>query len=146
NSIKMTDIGVDDNLQLIDIAYPFRDNLEDLRKSTSRCVYTLGGAVVSWKSSKQTVNTRSTMEAEFVALDKAAEEAEWLRSFLEGIPLWPKPVTVTADLLRNGIISIDYVKSKENIADPLTKGLCREIVGSLDHSMDEITRSMAMKD
>ncbi|GJS75595.1 hypothetical protein Tco_0725476 [Tanacetum coccineum] len=41
NSIKMTDIGVDDNLQLIDfseeddylIAYPFRDNLEDLRLS-----------------------------------------------------------------------------------------------------------------
>ncbi|GJS31234.1 hypothetical protein Tco_0491854 [Tanacetum coccineum] len=32
------------------------------------------------------------------------------------------------DLLRNGIISIDYVKSKENIADPLTKGLCREQV------------------
>ncbi|GKB38079.1 hypothetical protein Tco_0883021 [Tanacetum coccineum] len=24
----------------------------------------------------------------------AAEEAEWLRSFLEGIPLWPKPVNV----------------------------------------------------
>ncbi|GKA43538.1 auxin efflux carrier component 2 [Tanacetum coccineum] len=102
----------------------------------------------------------STIEAEFVALDKAAEEAEWLRSFLEGIPLWPKPVTAVCihcdsmdaltraknqiyngksrhirrrhntikDLLRNGIISIDYVKSKENIADPLTKGLCREQV------------------
>ncbi|GJW79897.1 retrovirus-related pol polyprotein from transposon TNT 1-94 [Tanacetum coccineum] len=129
-------------------------------KSTSGYVYTLGGAAVSWKSSKQTVNTRSTMEAEFVALDKAAEEAEWLRSFLEGIPLWPKPVTAVCihcdsmaaltraknqiyngksrhirrrhntikDLLRNGIISIDYVKSKENIADPLTKGLCREQV------------------
>ncbi|GJS39023.1 hypothetical protein Tco_0564066 [Tanacetum coccineum] len=44
NSIKMTDIGVDDNLQLIDfseeddylIAYPFRDNLEDLRLSGSK--------------------------------------------------------------------------------------------------------------
>ncbi|GKB35785.1 retrovirus-related pol polyprotein from transposon TNT 1-94 [Tanacetum coccineum] len=45
-------------------------------KSTSGYVFTLGGAAVSWKSSKQTVNTRSTMEAEFVALDKAAEEAE----------------------------------------------------------------------
>lgn len=31
-------------------------------------------------------------------------------------------------LLSNGIISIDYVKSKENIADPLTKGLSREQV------------------
>nr|GEZ10401.1 retrotransposon protein, putative, Ty1-copia subclass [Tanacetum cinerariifolium] len=95
---------------------------------------------------------------EFVALDKAAEEAEWLRSFLEGIPLWPKLMTAVCihcdsmaaltraknqiyngksrhtrhrhntikDLLRNGIISIDYVKSKENIANPLTKGLCRK--------------------
>ncbi|GJW80272.1 DNA polymerase zeta catalytic subunit-like protein [Tanacetum coccineum] len=32
------------------------------------------------------------------------------------------------DLLRNGIISIDYVKSKKNIVDPLTKDLCREQV------------------
>nr|GEX73848.1 retrovirus-related Pol polyprotein from transposon TNT 1-94 [Tanacetum cinerariifolium] len=45
-------------------------------KYTSGYVFTLGGAAVSWKSSKQTVNTRSTMEAEFVALEKATEEAE----------------------------------------------------------------------
>ncbi|GKE78853.1 hypothetical protein Tco_1544973 [Tanacetum coccineum] len=104
------------------------------------------------------MNTRSTMEAEFVALNKAVEEVEWFRRFLDGIPLCPKHVTVMCrhcdsmaaltraknhiyngksrhirrrhntikDLLINGIISIDYVKSKENIADPLTKGLCRE--------------------
>ena len=29
-------------------------------------------------------------------------------------------------LLSNGVISIQYVKSKENIADPLTKGLPKE--------------------
>ncbi|KAI3757847.1 hypothetical protein L6452_05390 [Arctium lappa] len=63
-------------------------------KSTSGYVFTLGGAAISWKSSKQIANTWSTMEAKFVALDKAVEEAEWLKSFLEGIPLWPKPVTV----------------------------------------------------
>ena len=28
--------------------------------------------------------------------------------------------------LSHGIISIEYIKSKENIADPLTKGLARE--------------------
>ncbi|GJW52759.1 DNA polymerase zeta catalytic subunit-like protein [Tanacetum coccineum] len=61
-------------------------------KSTSGYVFTLGGADVSWKSSKQIVNTRSNMEAEFVALDKAAKKIEWLKSFLEGIPLWPKPM------------------------------------------------------
>ena len=31
-------------------------------------------------------------------------------------------------LLTNGIISIDYVKSKENLADPLTKGVTRKQV------------------
>jgi hypothetical protein len=51
-------------------------------KSTSRYVFTLGGAAVSWKSSKQTCITRSKMESEFIALDKAREEAEWLRHFL----------------------------------------------------------------
>ena len=30
------------------------------------------------------------MESEFIALDKAAEEAEWLRNFLEDIPDWEK--------------------------------------------------------
>ena len=38
------------------------------------------GEVVSWKSSKQTVIARSTMESEFIALDKCGEEAEWLRT------------------------------------------------------------------
>ena len=31
-------------------------------------------------------------------------------------------------LLSNGIISIDYIKSKDNLADLLTKGLTREQV------------------
>nr|GEZ51610.1 ATP phosphoribosyltransferase 1, chloroplastic [Tanacetum cinerariifolium] len=125
-------------------------------KSTSSYVFTLGVNAVSWKTFKQTVNTISTMEAKLVALDKV-DEVEWLRSFLEGIPLWPTHVTVVCihcesmaaltraknhiyndksrhirrrhntikDMLRNGIISIDYVKSKENIADDLTKVLCR---------------------
>ena len=42
-------------------------------KSTSGYVFTLSGAVVSWKSSKQTCISKSTMEYEFIALDKAGE-------------------------------------------------------------------------
>ena len=45
-------------------------------KSTSGYVFTLGGVAVSWKSSKQTCIARSTMESEFIALDKVGEEAE----------------------------------------------------------------------
>ncbi|KAH9751211.1 hypothetical protein KPL71_014192 [Citrus sinensis] len=129
-------------------------------KSTSDYVFTLAGAAVSWRSSKQAVIARSTMESEFIALDKCGEEAEWLRNFLEGIPKWPKPVPTICihcdsqsaigraqsnmyngksrhirrrhntirQLISTGVISIDYVRSKDSIADPLTKGLNRELV------------------
>ena len=62
-------------------------------KSTSGYLFTLGGGAVSWKSSKQTCIARSTMEYEFIALDKAGEEAEWLRHFLEDISICPQPVS-----------------------------------------------------
>ena len=42
-------------------------------KSTSCYVFMLGGGAVSWKSSKQTCLARSTMESEFIALDKSGE-------------------------------------------------------------------------
>ncbi|KAA0049877.1 retrotransposon protein, putative, Ty1-copia sub-class [Cucumis melo var. makuwa] len=45
-------------------------------KSTSSYIFTFGGGVVSWKSSKQTCVARSTMESEFIALNKAGEEVE----------------------------------------------------------------------
>ncbi|KAL0282476.1 UNVERIFIED_CONTAM: Retrovirus-related Pol polyprotein from transposon TNT 1-94, partial [Sesamum angustifolium] len=45
-------------------------------KPTSGYVFTIGGGAVSWKSSKQTCIVRSTMKSEFIALDKAGEEAD----------------------------------------------------------------------
>ena len=50
-------------------------NVKD-SKSHSGYVFTLGGRAISWKLSKQTVIARSTMEYEFIALDKCGEEAE----------------------------------------------------------------------
>ena len=41
-------------------------------------------------------------------------------------------------LLSSGVISIDYVRSKENIADPLTKGLNR-------HQVEKTTKGMGLK-
>nr|GEW13705.1 hypothetical protein [Tanacetum cinerariifolium] len=87
---------------------------------SSGYVFTLGGAAISWKSSKQTVIAKSTMESKFIALDKCGEEAEWLRQFVEDYP---------------GVISIDYVESKDNIADPFTKGLSRELVSKSSKGM-----------
>jgi hypothetical protein len=39
-------------------------------------VFTLGGAAVSWRSYKQTILTRSIIEAELVALDTTTVEAD----------------------------------------------------------------------
>ena len=38
-------------------------------------------------------------------------------------------------LLSNGIITVDFVRSKDNIADPLTKGLTRELAESSSRRM-----------
>ena len=35
--------------------------------------------------------TRSTMEAKFIALEKASSEARWLRNLLADISLWTRP-------------------------------------------------------
>ena len=122
---------------------------------------------MSWKSSKQTCIARCTMEYEFIALDKAGEEAEWLRHLLEDISIWPQPVSAICihcdsqsaigrvrshiyngksrhirrrhntirQLLSDGIMTIEYIRLKENIADPLTKGLTREQVSKSSRGM-----------
>ena len=38
-------------------------------------------------------------------------------------------------LLSSGVVAIDYVRSKDNIADPLTKGLHRELVEQISKGM-----------
>ena len=57
----------------------------DDRKSTSRYVFTLMGGAISWKSSKQTITTSSTMYAEFVACYEASGQVNWLKKFLLGL-------------------------------------------------------------
>ena len=65
----------------------------DEMKSTSGYSFTLRGGVISWKSAKQTCITRSTMKTEFIALEKASFEADWLRNLLANIPLWTRPAS-----------------------------------------------------
>jgi hypothetical protein len=60
--------------------------------ATSGYAFLLGGGVVSWKSCKQTVLTKSTMEAELTALDTAGAEAEWLRELIMDLPVVDKPI------------------------------------------------------
>ncbi|XP_068492223.1 secreted RxLR effector protein 161-like [Phaseolus vulgaris] len=63
----------------------------DETKSTSGYVFTLGGGAVTWRSARQNIIARSTMEYEFFALEMIGSEAEWLKNFLANIPLGMKP-------------------------------------------------------
>jgi hypothetical protein len=139
----------------------------DETKSTSGYVFTLGGGAVMWRSSKQSIIARSTLESEFIALELAGSEAEWLRNLLANIPLGIKPTpsvsmhcdcksaiavaknksfngknrhiqlrhNVVKQLLKDGTIPIDYVRSEVNLADPLTKPLGRKIICDTSRGM-----------
>ncbi|XP_075640704.1 uncharacterized protein LOC142612504 [Castanea sativa] len=55
--------------------------------STTGYVFTIGGGAISWKSKKQQIIAKSTMEAELIVLSSASEEAGWLRDLLYEIPV-----------------------------------------------------------
>ena len=136
--------------------------------ATSGYVFTFGGGAVSWRSCKQTILTRSTMEAELTALDTTTVESEWLRELLMDLPVVEKPVpaillncdnqTVIVKVnnskdnakssrhvkrrlksvrkLRNsGVITVTYIQTDKNLADPFTKGLSRNVIESASREM-----------
>eukprot|EP00253_Pinus_taeda_P023857 PITA_23857 len=55
------------------------------RKSTSRGIFNLGSAAVSWYSRKQRSIALSIAEAEYMAASQAACEAIWMRKILVGL-------------------------------------------------------------
>jgi hypothetical protein len=61
-------------------------------KATSGYIFTIGGGAVSWRSRKQTILTKYTMEAELVALEMVTSEAEWLCELLMDLPVVNKHV------------------------------------------------------
>ncbi|GKE34967.1 hypothetical protein Tco_1454289, partial [Tanacetum coccineum] len=98
---------------------------------TSGWVFLLGGGAISWASKKQTCITGSIMKSESVALAAASKEAEWLKNLLFEILLWSKPIapiSICCVLIMNGLVSIEFVMSQQNLVDHLTKGLARDLV------------------
>jgi hypothetical protein len=83
--------------------------------ATIRYVFSLGGGIVSWKSCKLTVLTRSTMEAEIIALDTVAVEAEWLRELLMDLPVVEKPIPAISMNCDNQTAIIKVNSSRDNM-------------------------------
>ena len=54
---------------------------EDMRATLGYCVF-VGGNIVSWKSKKQSVVSRSSAESEYRAMTQFECEIMWLHQFL----------------------------------------------------------------
>jgi hypothetical protein len=83
--------------------------------ATSGYVFTLSVAAVSWRSCKQTILMRSTMETELTALDTATVEANWLRELLMDLPIIEKPLPAILMNCDNQTVIVKVDSSKDNM-------------------------------
>ena len=84
-------------------------------KATSGYVFTLGGGAVSWKLCKQTILTRSMMEAELTTLDTATVEAEWHREPLMDLPIVEKLIPAILMNCDNQMVIVKAKSFKDNM-------------------------------
>lgn len=132
-------------------------------KSTSGYFTFVGGNLVSWRSKKQKLVARSSAESEFRGMVHGVCELLWVKRIMQDLGLEVKetmnlycdnqaalkiannPVLhdrtkhvevdrhFIKDHLEKGTIKLPYVKSKEQLADMLTKAISsREFYSSLD--------------
>ncbi|XP_073154038.1 secreted RxLR effector protein 161-like [Henckelia pumila] len=69
----------------------------DKRRSIFGYIFTVGGNVVSWKSSLQSVVALSTTEAEYIRLTEAVKEGLWITGFVAEMGFEKKGVTIFCD-------------------------------------------------
>jgi hypothetical protein len=132
----------------------------ETRKSTSGSMVILCSGPISWRSQRQRVVARCTMEAEYIALSDHASEIIWLKQFLLNLGYAQKSVIINEDNaacisiaknptnhhrakhidiryhwirqeIQNGSINLKKCASKDMLADFLTKPLNRFVFRSL---------------
>ena len=130
-------------------------NDQDDRKSTSGYVFYLGKGCITWQSKKQPTTALSTTEAEYMSMSNATKELIWLRTLLNEIGFHQSDATTIyqdnmgsidlsqnnknhdrtkhidirhhflRDHIQSGNMKSIYCKTKEMVADMLTKPLAK---------------------
>ena len=138
---------------------------QDDRKSTSGYIMMIYGGPISWASRKQECNALSTLESEYIAIAAAVQEIKWLRQLLKSLNGQEKKIQLWVDnqgaiqFVRStefhrrtkhidnkwnfvkeevqcGNIELNYVPSKEQLADLLTKNLSKGTLNVLKNQLN----------
>ena len=128
----------------------------DTRRSTSGYVFTMAGGAVTWSSKRQATVALSTVEAEYVAMSRCAQQMIWMQTWLDEVEVThDMPGMIKGDsrgaialakntkdhgkvkhidirhhylreLVKSGSILFDQIPSADNVADLFTKPLARD--------------------
>ena len=126
------------------------------RRSSSGNVFLLGGGAITWSSRKQSSVALSTVEAEYMALSVATQEAVWLRQLQEELDVTEAGPTLiyednqvaismaknpvfhkrtkhvqiryhfVREAVEQGTITLEYCRTDNMLADSFTKALARD--------------------
>ena len=130
----------------------FAGSRMDSRSATGYCTI-FGGNLVTWRSKKQSVVSKSGTEAVFRAMSKGIDEIIWIKHLMEELQVpYTKPIILRCDNrsaisiahdpvhhdkmkhvnidrfyiqdhLEQGVLKTEHVASEEQCADIFTKGL-----------------------
>ncbi|GJY76840.1 zinc finger, CCHC-type containing protein [Tanacetum coccineum] len=99
--------------------------------------YTSNSGTQHWQAfKKQTCITGSTMESEFMALPPTGKEAECATTLAKAYSQMYNGKSrhlgvrhsMIRELIMNGVVCIEFVRSQRNLVDHLTKGLAMDLV------------------
>ena len=119
-------------------------------------MFLLGGGAITWSSRKQSSVALSTVEAEYMALSVATQEAIWLRHLQEELGVTNTDLTLifednqgaismaknpvfhkrtkhvqnryhfVREAVEQGTITLEYCRTDDMLADSFTKALARD--------------------
>ena len=124
--------------------------------STSGYMFMMSGGAVTWSSKQQAAVALSTVEVEYVAMSRCAQQMVWMHNWLDKVEVqYSSPGLIKGDnrgaialtkntkdhrkvkhidirhhyickLIQSGTITIEQVPSEDNLADLFTKPLPRD--------------------